>query len=56
MILFTVCEKEIESGQFPIEHLQVLSKNTGAKIIIGKMAIIENGIIEWSHLKSEVIQ
>ena len=42
------CEKkDVESGQFPIEHLQSFGKRTGATIIVRDYAIITYGIIQW---------
>ena len=47
MVLFTTNKKEVDSGQFPIEHLQVLSRNTKAIVAIKDYAVIVDGVVSF---------
>ena len=42
---FLMYKEDIESGQFPIEHLKQFSKNNNICVIIKDHARIENGEI-----------
>ena len=55
MILFTLNRKEIDSGQFPLWHLEEFSKKTGAKIFIKDLGVIENGCLKVDHPKDKLL-
>lgn len=47
MITFAVDKKDVDSGQFPINHLKQFTMNTDSKVIIRSYAEIVNGEIKY---------
>ena len=47
MVLFTTDKKEVDGGQFPIEQLQELSRNTKAIVAIKDYAVIVDGVASF---------
>jgi len=45
MLTFICDKKDIDSEQFSLDSLKILSKNTGVKIVVRDYATIINGIM-----------
>jgi hypothetical protein len=45
MITFVCEKKDVDSEQFPLDSLKILSINVGIKIIIKNYATIVNGVL-----------
>ena len=51
MLTFICDKKDVDSDQFPIDSLKILSINTGIKIIIKDYASIVNGMLILNSAK-----